>query len=172
MTTGSVSRKPVPRYINCYAIVALALDPQKRYDQAQRFSAFATTVSTESSFSLTFYSKSWAIHIPGVTLIKGLILDTVGWALLVVTGVLVVSLPIARAIVAVFNIAAILAVVGGYMHFTSVSFSPISYVTLVMAVGFCVDYTVHVMHFSSLPPYTDTGRVKMLRGLQLCAYEM
>lgn len=63
--------------------------------------------------------------------------------------VLLLALPITRAIITTVNIGLVVLNLLGFMGYSGITFNPISFCTLTMAIGFCVDYTVELMHFSS-----------------------
>lgn len=176
--TGALSGRPVPAQVLC---LVYALQPQSdakaRSTQAAALNSVVATANAAfgaagSSTRLTLAHLSFATHAAGYEPIDGMCLGTAGWALLAVSCVLCLTLPTHRAILATLNVALVVLCLLGFMGAAGITYNPISYSTLTMAIGFCVDYTVEVMHFSTVGPPGETMRRRMVRTLATCGYDV
>merc|ERR1712232_1002958 len=82
-------------------------------------------------------------------------------------------LPLQYAFLAVVNVAGVVVVLLGFMSVAGISCNAISYTVCVMAIGFCVDYSCHVMHFAEqgIPAGTQ-WRARLRRSLGTCSYDV
>ena len=91
---------------------------------------------------------------------------------MVVGAVLLLALPVHRALISVLNIFLVVFAMIGFMGYAGISYNLISYCTLTMAIGFCVDYTVELMHFSVIGEPGDSMGVKFANALRACGYDV
>jgi len=172
--TRGFERHVRPNAIYCAAYVEQPVVAQHRHDQAIALIDLAdrATSAQNGTFSVRFYHISFPIHVAPYPAIIPETIATAGWAILSVFCALLLSLSVARALVAATSVACVVVVVVGFMAAASITFNAIVYTTIVMAIGFCVDYTVHVMHFSSLGQPSDSTALKVQRGLEACGYDV
>ena len=173
-TTRTFERAVTPNAIYCGVYVEQPVTAQERRDQTVALTEMADTITAAQggAFSLTIYHISFPIHVARFDLIFNETLTTAGWAILAVFCALLLALPVHLAIISALNVACVVVVVVGFMTVAGITFNAISYTTIVMAIGFCVDYTVHIMHFSNLGKASDPMNVKMQRGIELCGYDV
>lgn len=100
------------------------------------------------------------------------ILMTIVIALCAVACVLVLAIPIHRAIITAFNILLVVINMLGFMGYAGITYNPVSFCTLTMAIGFCVDYTVELMHFSSTAAAGSRMAEKMGSAVAACGYDV
>ena len=98
--------------------------------------------------------------------------STIALALLTVGCVLLLALPVHRALISVLNIFLVVFAIIGFMGYAGIAYNLISYCTLTMAIGFCVDYTVELMHFSVIGEPDDSMGVKFANALKACGYDV
>ena len=58
------------------------------------------------------------------------------------------------------------------MGYAGINYNLISYCTLTMAICFCVDYTVELMHFSVIGEPEDSMGTKFSNALKACGYDV
>eukprot|EP01043_Picozoa_sp_COSAG02_P024173 COSAG02_NODE_1313_length_13317_cov_77.434483_2_plen_878_part_00 len=111
-------------------------------------------------FDTTVASPVFALHIGRIERMRGLIFSTVGFTIAAVFGALLMFIPPSAAAICALNICFVVGDVLGSVYYLGASFNAITFTTCVMAVGFCVDYSVHVIHFySHANAATSQGRV-------------
>merc|ERR1719231_675074 len=93
-------------------------------------------------------------------------------AITTVMCILLFTLPLRRALITGVNICAVVYCTMGFMGYSGLSYNLLTLCVSAMAPGFCVDYTVEVMHFSNLGPRIDPMGVKMQKGMRLCGYDV
>jgi len=172
--TRAFQRHVRPNAIYCGVYVEQPVAAQLRRDQAVALIelADAATAAQNGLFGVSFYHISFPIHVARYDIVFEETIQTAGWAILAVFCALLLALPLHRAFIAAVNVACVVVVVVGFMTAVGITFNAISYTTIVMAIGFCVDYTVHIMHFSNLGKASDSMRVKMRRGIEACGYDV
>lgn len=180
--TGQFSGKPVPRTINCALAVLTSsgADSQPRidvmnwyHDHAARVNAkYADTCFPCDATRVTFSAHDWALKTSLDEELPALCWTTIGYSLLTVGLVLMFALPIHRALISVLNIFLVVFAIIGFMGYAQISYNLISYCTLTMAIGFCVDYTVELMHFSVIGAPADSMGLKFANALRACGYDV
>ena len=133
---------------------------------------YADTCFPCDATRVTFFSHQWAFKTSFDEELPSLCWSTVGLALLVVGAVLLLALPVHRALISVLNIFLVVFAMIGFMGYAGISYNLISYCTLTMAIGFCVDYTVELMHFSVIGEPGDSMGVKFANALRACGYDV
>jgi len=100
------------------------------------------------------------------------IMLTILIALTAVACVLVLAIPVHRAIITALNILLVVINILGFMGYAGITYNPVSFCTLTMAIGFCVDYTVELMHFSSTAAAGARMAQKMGGAVAVCGYDV
>ena len=172
---GSVTGKQVPQYVSCGVFIEQPQDGAPRYAQAQELYALldggnAVAAAANSTLRARVYHPSLPTHVARYGLIKEYVLTTCGCAVAAVALVLLATLPLKHAVFGTLNIMAIITVVLGFMAAIDENYSALTFGILVVAIGFCVDYTVHVLHFAA--PASDPAPVKFRRSVQTCGYDV
>ena len=122
-------------------------------------------------FDTTVASPVFALHVGRIERVRRLIFSTVGFSIAAVFGALLMFISPFAAATCTLNICFVVGDVLGCVYFLGASFNAITFTTCVMAVGFCVDYSVHVIHFYVHANATGAkGRVRMT--LFLCGPEV
>jgi len=180
--TGQYSGSPVPRTIVCSisAFTFTGDNSNPRIDVMDWFLNFTTTVNTKyadtcfpcDATRVYFYAKDWAMKTSLDKELPTLCWNTIAYALITVGVVLLLVLPVHRAIISVLNIFLVVFAIIGFMGITGVNYNLISYCTLTMAIGFCVDYTVELMHFSVIGEPGDSMGHKFANALRACGYDV
>ena len=86
---------------------------------------------------------------------------------------MVITMPVHLAILALANVCAITSVLFGFMWFCGITSNLISFTVCVMTIGFCVDYTCHVVHFADhgvLPGTPWDQRMRL--SLESCSFDV
>ena len=180
--TGQFSGAAVPRELTC-TVTALSpsgADSVPRIevmdwfeDLAARLNAkYADTCFPCDATRVSFYSHEWAMKTSFDKELPSLCWSTIAMALLTVGVVLLLALPVHRALISVLNIFLVVFAIIGFMGYAGISYNLISYCTLTMAIGFCVDYTVELMHFSVIGEPDDSMGVKFANALKACGYDV
>jgi len=179
---GQFSGKDVPRTLSCTLAVLTSsgADSQPRidvmnwyHDHAARVNArYADTCFPCDATRVTFSAHDWALKTSLDQELPSLCWATIGYSLLTVGVVLVFALPVHRALISVLNIFLVVFAIIGFMGYAKISYNLISYCTLTMAIGFCVDYTVELMHFSVIGAPSDSMGVKFANALRACGYDV
>ena len=169
--TGALSGQQVPSTIECslYAIQP-ANNAQKRLDQANFFSDLQR--KGLAGTRIYIYSHNFAEAVSNDEMIVTNIIITIVVALSAVAIVLVLALPITRALITAFNILLVVLNILGFMGYSGISYNPVSFCTLTMAIGFCVDYTVEIMHFSSSSGAGRTMGDKCASAIKAAGYDV
>jgi len=121
---------------------------------------------------VTFGNLIWAQTIAMDEHIKMIIWTTIIVAISAVALVLFLALPISRALISAVNILLIVLNILGFMAMIDCGYNSISFATLSMAIGFCVDYTVETMHFSVVGNPADPPPIKFESALKACGYDV
>jgi len=182
METGQYSGTPVPRELVCSitGAVSSAADSAPRIDVMDWYLNFSDTLNAKyadtcfpcDATRVTFFSKDWAMKTSFDKELTSLVWSTIALALLTVGVVLLLALPVHRALVSVLNIFLVVFAIIGFMGYAGINYNLISYCTLTMAIGFCVDYTVEVMHFSVIGGPKDTMGTKFGNAIKACGYDV
>lgn len=101
-----------------------------------------------SGLPATAYQLSWPIHAARYREILDMTVTSAAYAGIAVAVCLAISLPLHLALLALLNVAAVVVVLFGYMAAVGITCNAISYTVVLMSIGFCVDYSCHVVHFS------------------------
>eukprot|EP00931_Biecheleriopsis_adriatica_P089684 TRINITY_DN63773_c0_g1_i1.p1 TRINITY_DN63773_c0_g1~~TRINITY_DN63773_c0_g1_i1.p1 ORF type:complete len:944 (+),score=146.59 TRINITY_DN63773_c0_g1_i1:40-2871(+) len=130
--------------VRCRFLVWQPMDAAERSRHADSL----VTVAEQAGLPVIAYHSSFAIHVARYNSIKWMVLESAGYAGIAVLLSLLILLPVRHALLAVGNVMAVVLVLFGYMVIRGISCNAISYSTVVMAIGFCVDYSCHVVHFA------------------------
>ena len=122
--------------------------------------------------SIRLNNFEWAINTSLDKASRSLCWQSIAVAVLAVGVVLLFSLPLRRASIAATNIFVVVVCVLGFVGYSGQSYHLLSLCVMAMGPGFCVDYTVEVMHFSNLGPSTERTGAKFTRGMRLCAFDV
>jgi len=119
------------------------------------------------------YHESFPVHVARWRRVKEAVLRTSGWALLSVFCSLMFLLPARGALLAVFNVTGVLVVLLGFMSLTGATYNATTYATSVMAIGFCIDYSCHMVHFATHGFSPGAGwDVRAAHALRECGYDV
>jgi len=142
---------------------------KKRADQADDLRALAA----RSGLQATAYDITFPVHVSRSKRIMEITLLTAAYCVCGVSVALLLTMPLHMAFLAVLNVAAVLVVLFGFMSIVNITANIISYTTCVMAVGFCVDYSCHVLHFAhhDIPAGTPWN-ARMNISLQACGFDV
>eukprot|EP00930_Biecheleria_cincta_P022758 TRINITY_DN16568_c0_g1_i1.p1 TRINITY_DN16568_c0_g1~~TRINITY_DN16568_c0_g1_i1.p1 ORF type:complete len:917 (-),score=130.15 TRINITY_DN16568_c0_g1_i1:85-2835(-) len=148
---GSKHKQDVVQSLNgslvaarCRAFLWQPIDPGDRNAQAESLRAAAAG----SSLPVVAYHSSFPVHVVRYRHIQSMTLQGVASACLAVFVSLLLVLPLHFALLAVTNVIAVVVALFGYMAAVGIACNALSYTVCIMAIGFCVDYTCHVMHFA------------------------
>ena len=179
---GQYSRQIVPEAFVCTITteISSAANSTPRIAAMDSFTNFSATLNAAYNSScfpcdatrVTFYAKDWAMKTSFDKELPSLVWFTIALALVVVGVVLLLALPVHRAAVSVLNIFLVVFAIIGFMGYAGVTYNLISYCTLTMAIGFCVDYTVELMHFSVIGNPKDSMGLKFSNALKACGYDV
>eukprot|EP00927_Polykrikos_kofoidii_P071076 TRINITY_DN67409_c0_g1_i1.p1 TRINITY_DN67409_c0_g1~~TRINITY_DN67409_c0_g1_i1.p1 ORF type:complete len:950 (-),score=157.32 TRINITY_DN67409_c0_g1_i1:216-2807(-) len=86
--------------------------------------------------------------------------------------ILLFTLPLRSAIVSAVNVGLVVFSMMGFMGYANQSYNLLTLSVTAMGPGFCVDYTVEMMHFANLGPRHDRVGVKMMKAMRLCGYDV
>eukprot|EP00930_Biecheleria_cincta_P013002 TRINITY_DN11809_c0_g1_i2.p1 TRINITY_DN11809_c0_g1~~TRINITY_DN11809_c0_g1_i2.p1 ORF type:complete len:905 (+),score=127.81 TRINITY_DN11809_c0_g1_i2:73-2787(+) len=128
----------------CRFFVWQPMDSKKRSDHAGNLLA----VVAQADLPVVAYHESLAIHVARYKRIKQMVLDSAACSFIAVFAALLFFLPVRNAILAVGNVVAVVAVLFGCMTLSGITCNTISFSVCVMAIGFCVDYSCHIVHFA------------------------
>ena len=140
---------------------------------AARLSQYESIIQEFSGlpFDTTVASPVFALHIGRFERVRGMILTTLAFSIVAVFGALLLFILPSAAAICTLNIVFVVGDVLGSVYYLGASFNAITFTTCVMAVGFCVDYSVHMIHFYSHASAADaSGKVRM--ALFLCGPEV
>jgi len=153
----------------CHCLFWQPTDAEERTRQALQL----MDVAGNSGIDAVVYHDSFPIHVSRWRLVKESVLQTSGWVLLSVLISLMVLLPARNAVLGVCNVTGVVLVLLGSMSIRGVTYNAITYTSCVMAIGFCVDYTCHIVHFSDhgVPPSAGWD-VRMGHALRECGYDV
>lgn len=154
----------------CHVYLWQNMEPDKRSTQCDEIVAFA---DRSGDVHITLYHVSFPIHVSRYHLVKEQTLFTCGVAVGAVFISLLLFLPVHLAALSLLNVTCVLLTLFGYLAVAGITFNAVSYTTCVMAIGFCVDYTCHVVHFSvHHKPVSQSWSVRMHRSLKTCGYDV
>lgn len=119
------------------------------------------------------YHLSFPTQTARYQIIKDKTFSTAGFAFIGVFLAVLVTMPIHLAFLAVSNVMAVTCVLFGFMWLCDITCNVISYSVCVMAIGFCVDYSCHVVHFADhgIPPGTPWDR-RARRSLEAVSFDV
>eukprot|EP00930_Biecheleria_cincta_P003811 TRINITY_DN10471_c0_g1_i3.p1 TRINITY_DN10471_c0_g1~~TRINITY_DN10471_c0_g1_i3.p1 ORF type:complete len:1024 (-),score=185.59 TRINITY_DN10471_c0_g1_i3:129-3164(-) len=153
----------------CHFFAWQPMDADKRFLQANELIDYASRAGLEA----VAFHESFPIHVARYRKIKDAVLQTVGWALLSVLLSLAVFIPFRHAVIAVVMVAGVVLVMFGFMSLTETTFNAVTYSTCVMAIGFCVEYLVHVLHFTNHGVPADSGwEFRVAHALDQVGYDV
>lgn len=153
----------------CRAFLWQPTSPDARTAQAEGLRAAAA----RSRLSVVVYHPSFPIHVVRYRHIQNMTLQGVVSACLAVFLSLLLVLPLHFAILAVTNVIAVVVALFGYMAAVGITCNALSYTVCIMAIGFCVDYTCHVMHFADRSFKADkTWQSCMANALRECGFDI
>jgi len=122
--------------------------------------------------SLRLSNFEWAIMTSLDKASSSLCWQGIAVAVLAVQAVLLFSLPLRRAVITAANILIVVFCVMGYVGYSGQSYHLLTLCVAAMGPGFCVDYTVEVMHFSNIGPRSDPMGTKFMKGMRACGYDV
>jgi len=170
---GEHSGELVPESIGCSVGIRQAADDAvERLEQARFFSDLQDVTGLGEFVNVHIVSHNYAEVISQDEELVLQILMTIVIALCAVACVLVLAIPIHRAIITAFNILLVVINMLGFMGYAGITYNPVSFCTLTMAIGFCVDYTVELMHFSSTAAAGSRMAEKMGSAVAACGYDV
>lgn len=127
----------------------------------------------KSGLNALLYHASFPIHVGRYDKMKGTVLTSCALAVGAVFVALLLSLPVHLALIASLNVLCVVTVLFGFMGLAGITFNAISFAVCIMAIGFCVDYTCHVCHFSNhgMTPGTP-WKERMASSIEACGYDV
>jgi len=163
----------VPRSFSCsIAIRQAANNAEDRLEQAKFFSGLQDVGGLGAQTVVHVVSHNYAEVVSLDEEIVTQIMLTILIALTAVACVLVLAIPVHRAIITALNILLVVINILGFMGYAGITYNPVSFCTLTMAIGFCVDYTVELMHFSSTAAAGARMAQKMGGAVAVCGYDV
>lgn len=132
------------RSARCRFFVWQPMDAKRRNDHADNLLAAVA----QAGVPVVAYHSSLATHVARYKRIKNMVLESAAYSSIAVLVALLLLLPIRHALLAVGNVVAVVAVLLGYMALSGITCNAISFSVCVMAIGFCVDYSCHIVHFA------------------------
>ena len=175
---ASVSASSSPATIECsvlYLSDVIDDDATSRILTMDAFYAIASDangVMAAFGASLRLSNFEWAIMTSLDKASRSLCWQGIAVAVLAVQAVLLFSLPLRRAVITALNIFVVVFCVMGYVGYSNQSYHLLTLCVAAMGPGFCVDYTVEVMHFSNLGPASDPMGTKFMKGMRACGYDV
>mmetsp|Transcript_561 Transcript_561/g.1953 ORF Transcript_561/g.1953 Transcript_561/m.1953 type:complete len:885 (-) Transcript_561:26-2680(-) len=164
----------LPTVAKCHVFYFLSWDAKAKAAQADRLIRLLRGTSAPfHSLDVTPYHKLFAIQVGRYHNIKGAMLFTAAMAVAAVYVTLNVFLPPHIAVIAIVSMLGTLGALFGYMAIAGSNFNMVTYCSVVMAIGFCVDYATHVAHFSDhhMKPGTPWS-ARMCKSIQTCGYDV
>jgi len=167
--TGGSAGSGLPRTAHCHIFFSLSWNAQTRAEQADRL----ITLIRESNVDALAYHKLFTIQVGRFHEINSAMLVTAVAAVASVYVVLHLFLPPLMAILATVTMMGTIAALFGYMAIVGSSFNMVTYCSVVMAIGFCVDYATHVCHFADhhMEPGTPWS-TRMCCSVKACGYSV
>jgi len=130
-------------------------------------------LTAQSSIPALAYHLSFPIQVSRYNSIKKELMQSAAYCSCAVFVGLLLSLPAHLAILAQINIMAVIAFLFGFMVLMKITCNAISYTICVLALGFCVDYSCHVVHFMEHDaPHDMVWNYRVLRSLRDCGFDV
>jgi len=104
-------------------------------------------LAAHASIPAVVYHSSLPMQVSRFDQIRRELLHSTAFCACAVFVALIISLPVHLAMLAQINIMAVIIFLFGVMVITNTTCNVITYTICVMALGFCVDYSCHVVHF-------------------------
>ena len=119
------------------------------------------------------YHLSFPTQTARYRIIKDKTFSTAGFAFIGVFLAVLVTMPVHLAFLAVGNVMAVTCVLFGFMWFCGITSNLISFTVCVMAIGFSVDYSCHIVHFAdhNVPAGTPWDK-RMRLSLESCSFDV
>ncbi|CAE7865329.1 Ptchd3 [Symbiodinium necroappetens] len=119
------------------------------------------------------YHLSFPSQTARYRVIKDKTFSTAGFAFVGVFLAVLITMPVHLAFLAVGNVMAVTCVLFGFMYACGITCNVISYSVCVMAIGFCVDYSCHIVHFAEhgVEPGTPWDK-RMRHSLEACSFDV
>jgi len=153
----------------CRIMLWQPTEAKGRSDQAK----LLRDLAAQSSISALPYHVTFPIQVARYNSIKKELLISAGFCTLAVFVSLLISLPTHLAILAQINIMAVILFLFGFMVVAKITCNAISYSICVMALGFCVDYSCHVVHFMEHDaPHDLVWNERVLQSLKECGFDV
>jgi len=167
--TGGSAGSSLPRTAHCRIFFSLSWKAQTRAEQADRL----ISLIRGSNVDALAYHKVFTIQVGRFHEIKSAMLFTAVAAVASVYVVLHLFLPPHYALLATVTMMGTIAALFGYMAIVGSSFNMVTYCSVVMAIGFCVDYATHVCHFADhrMKPGTPWS-TRMCCSVKACGYSV
>jgi len=117
-------------------------------------------------------SFGWAINTALDKEAKSLVWSAIAIALGTVTIILMFVLPVSRALITTANIGLVVFAIIGFMGYVGYNYNLLTMCVTSMSIGFCVDYTVEVVHFSMLAPPGNPMSQRFVHAMRGCGYDV
>ncbi|CAE7298572.1 Ptchd3 [Symbiodinium sp. CCMP2592] len=159
------------RAARCRAFLWQPMDADKRSQQASDIVSQVKDGFPE--LEVIPYHLSFPTQTARYRIIKDKTFSTAGFAFIGVLLAVVITMPVHLAILALANVCAVTCVLFGFMWFCSITSNLISFTVCVMTIGFCVDYSCHVVHFADhgVSPGTPWDQ-RMRLSLESCSFDV
>ena len=159
------------RAARCRAFLWQPTDAAKRSEQALNIVSQVREGFPE--LDAIPYHLSFPTQTARYRIIKDKIFSTAGFAFIGVFLAVLITMPVHLAFLAVGNVMAVTCVLFGFMWLCGITSNLISFTVCVMAIGFCVDYSCHIVHFADhdVPPGTPWDR-RMRLSLESCSFDV
>ena len=177
-TTGSISARDARGGITdhlqaarCRVVLWQPSDADKRSEQAQDI--FRQVKGEFPEVNAVPYHLSFPTQTARYRVIKDKTFSTAGFAFIGVFVAVIITMPVHLAFLAVGNVMAVTCVLFGFMWACNITCNVISYSVCVMAIGFCVDYSCHIVHFAhhGVPPGTPWDK-RMRHSLEAVSFDV
>ena len=155
----------------CRAFIWQPTDSEKRSEQA--LNIISQVKDSFPELRAIPYHLSFPTQTARYRIIKDKTFSTAGFAFVGVFLAVLITMPVHLAFLAVGNVMAVTCVLFGFMWACNITCNVISYSVCVMAIGFCVDYSCHIVHFSDhgVAPGTPWDK-RMRHSLEACSFDV
>ena len=155
----------------CRAFIWQPTDSEKRSEQA--LNIIRQVKDGFPELRAIPYHLSFPAQTARYRIIKEKTFSTAGFAFLGVFLAVLITMPVHLAFLAVGNVMAVTCVLFGFMWACNITCNVISYCVCVMAIGFCVDYSCHIVHFADhgVAPGTPWDK-RMRHSLEACSFDV
>ncbi|CAE7793999.1 Patched domain-containing protein 3 [Symbiodinium microadriaticum] len=159
------------RAARCRAFLWQPTDAKKRSEQASDIISQVKEGFPE--LEVIPYHLSFPTQTARYRIIKDKTFSTAGFAFVGVFLAVLITMPVHLAMLALANIMAVTSVLFGFMWVCGITSNLISFTVCVMTIGFCVDYSCHVVHFADhgVSPGTPWDQ-RMRLSLESCSFDV